>query len=273
MKPLPPLSRLLLLATSALVPAWANADDWAYPEGATSKDAAVLTAPTEACLAEISKQLVDLERKLQPSEVDPKWFTASPYVNGQTGDRKFAFHLSYDDYDRTCRVVDRRVGLVRKLPACQCAYIDPGRAAAPKGEHAGFLQANGRLKAIEDACAASPTPQAGAVAEYRRTLNSYFTFKTKVPELIKNPTHDQRRDAWEFGKALGALERNEFDDKTYRDALNSFNAPSPGRDAMCAGASQMLAEKTAGIVWEVKAFERRYNVKVELPAAPSTGSR
>jgi hypothetical protein len=130
---------------------------------------------------------------------------------------------------------------------------------------AAFLKVNGHLKAIEEACAASTTPQAAGAAEYRRTLNFYFAFKTKVPELVKKPTSGQRRDAWEFRKALAALERNEFDDETYRDALDSFKGSSPGLGAMCGGAGQLLADKTAGIVLALKAFEQEHNVKVERP--------
>jgi len=224
---------------------------------------AVLTSAPKACIDQIASEAVYLQGKRLTPAISPDWFKTSPYVKVDVEGRSYGFLLGFDEFDQQCVMIDRIDGRTRNLPACSCAYAEPARAAKPRGQHLVFIRTNSLMKALENGCSATTAPAGPAVAEYRKTLQHYFTFKTKVPDLAKKPNSSHQRTAWEFGKALAALQRDEFDSALVDAEQAKLNNESPGLDAMCKGAREMLADRTAQIVLEIKAFESANQVKVD----------
>lgn len=237
--------------------------DWAFQTEGAFNWAAVLTAAPQACFDQIATEAVHLQGKRLTPAISSDWFKTSPYVKVDVEGRSYGFLLSFDEYEQQCQMIDRIDGRTRKLPACSCTYAVPARAAKPRGEHLVFIRANSLMKALEQSCSATSAPAGPAAAEYRKTLRHYFTFKTMVPELAKKPDPGQQREAWEFGKALAALQRDEFDPALVEAERAKLNNGTAGMEAMCNGARELLADRTVRIVLEIKAFESANQVKVE----------
>lgn len=242
--------------------------DWAFQTEGAFNWAAVLSATPQACLDQIAAEAVHLQGKRLSAAISPDWFKTSPYVKVDVEGRSYGFLLSFDEYEQQCRLIDRIDGRTRGLPACSCAYAEPARAAKPRGEQLKFIWANSLMKALEQSCSATSAPAGSAAAEYRKTLRHYFTFKTKVPELAKKPDAGQQREAWEFGRALAALQRDEFDPSLVEAERAKLSDGASGLEAMCNGARELWADRTARIVLEVRAFELANQVKVDqhIPA-------
>ena len=254
----------LITAVVALSAGTALADrDWAFQKEGAYSWAAVLTAPSQACLDQIATETVYLQGKRLTPAISPDWFKASPYVKTDVDGHSYGFLLGFDDYDQQCEMIDRIDGRTRKLPACSCAYAEPERAAKPRGQHLVFIRTNSLMKALEQGCSATAAPAESTMAEYRKTLQYYFRFKTKAPELAKKPDRGLQRGAWESAKALAALQRDEFDPALVEAERAKLNKESPGPEAMCKGARELLADRTAQMVLEIKAFESTNQVKVD----------
>lgn len=237
--------------------------DWVFQREGAYNWAAVLTAAPQACLDQIATETLYLQGKRLTPAISPDWFKTSPYVKVDVEGRSYGFLLSFDEYEQQCDMIDRIDGRTRKLPACSCAYAEPARAAKPRGQHLVFIRANSLMKALEQGCSATAAPAGPAVAEYRKTLQYYFTFKTKAPELAKKPDRGHQRVAWDFGKALAALQRDEFDPALVEAERAKLNNESPGLVAMCNGARELLANQTAQIALEIKTFESTNQVNVD----------
>jgi hypothetical protein len=260
------MSLTLRLITAVIALNAGNAlaqQDWAFQREGAYNWAALLTSAPQACLDQIASETVYLQGKRLTPAISPDWFKTSPYVKVDVEGRSYGFLLGFDEYDQQCVMIDRIDGRTRKLPACTCAYAEPARAAKPRGQHFVFIRTNSLMKALEQGCSATAAPAGPAVAEYRKTLQYYFTFKTKVPELAKKPDSGHQRAAWEFGKALAALQRDEFDPALVEAERTKLDNESAGLEAMCKGAREMLADRTAQIVLELKAFESTNQVKVD----------
>jgi hypothetical protein len=250
------MSLTLRLITAVIALSAGNAlaqRDWAFQREDEYNWAAILTSAPQACLDQIATATVHLQGKRLTPLISTDWFKTTPYVKIAVEGRSYGFLLGFDEYDQQCQLIDRIDGRTRKLPACSCAYAEPARAARPRGQHLVFIRANSLMKALEQGCSATAAPAGPAVAEYRKTLQYYFTFKTKAPELAKKADAGYQRAAWEFGKALAALQRDEFDPALVESERAKLISGSPGLEAMCHGARELLADRTAQIVLEMKA--------------------
>jgi hypothetical protein len=241
----------------------------------TTPHAAVLMSTPPACVAEISKQMRDINRYLPASDIPADLFTKTAYETVRTNAPDYSgkpgvypFHLSLDPYDKVCRLVDRTVGWIRQLPSCECAHVDAVAAAQPFGQQLTQLNTSGNLKALEETCAASANPIGPQAAEYRKTMSRYFDFKVRTPALLESvkrkPASDQLRAAWEFAKAKADLAQGVVSEKAYNDTLAELKKVDVGDlDTACKGAANMIAEKIAGMALEMKLFATTNKVTLD----------
>jgi hypothetical protein len=219
-----------------------------------------------ACVVEISKQMRDVWRYLPAGDIPADLFTKAAYEtvrsNALDYDGKpgvYPFHLSKDPFDKVCRLVDRIVGRSRQLPSCECTYVDTVAAAQPFGEQLTQLNTSGRLKALEETCAASANPIGSQAAEFRKVMMRYFDFKVRTPALLESvkrkPAYDALRAAWEFARAKADLEQGVVSEKTYNTTMAELKKGTLGDlGTVCKGTVDMTADKIASMVWEMEVF-------------------